>query len=117
MRSMKYQKSEFMQWLDNQLERDPEFRKRVDVALSEMRIQQDLAALRVARGISQTELAKRIGVSQPAIARLESGQVKNLTIKTLARYAAVLGGQVRIEIVKQPRPRRAVPLRVDRAKA
>jgi DNA-binding Xre family transcriptional regulator len=114
---MKHQKSEFMQWLDSQLEQDPEFRKRVDVALNEMRIEQDLAALRVARGISQAELAKRIGVSQPAIARLESGRVKNLTIKTLARYAAALGGQVRIEIVKDPRPRRTVPLRVARAKA
>ena len=114
---MKHQKSEFMRWLDSQLEQDPEFRKRVDVALNEMRIEQDLAALRAARGISQAELAKRIGVSQPAIARLESGRVKNLTIKTLARYAAALGGQVRIEIVKDPRPRRAVPLRVTRKKA
>src|SRR5438876_181756 len=66
-------KSEFMQWLDEQLEQYPEFRKRVDEALNEMRIEQDLAALREARGISQTDLAKRIGVSQPAIARLESG--------------------------------------------
>ena len=110
-------KSEFMQWLDEQLEQDPEFRRRVDEALNEMRIEQDLAALREARGISQTDLAKRIGVSQPAIARLESGRIKNLTLRTLARYAAALGAQVRLEVIKDRPPRKVVPLKAIRGRA
>ena len=114
-----------MQWLDGELDKDPEFRKRVEVVLSEMRIEQDLAALRAARGITQTDLAKRLGVTQPAIARLESGRIKNLTLRTLARYAGALGGQVRIEVVKEPLPlkipvkkaRRVAPLKTMRARA
>lgn len=118
-------KSEFMEWLDDQLEQDPELRKRVDIALNEMRIEQDLTTLRAARGLSQAALAKRIGVSQPAIARLESGRIKNLTLRTLARYAAALGGRVRVEVAKEPLPRRTsakpsrktVPLKTVRAGA
>jgi transcriptional regulator with XRE-family HTH domain len=45
-------------------------------------------------------------VSQPAIAKLESGRVKNVQLKTLARLAAALGGTLRIEIVKRSRPAR-----------
>ena len=110
------EKSEFKQWLDGELEREPEFQKRVDAALNQMRIEQDLVALREAREISQGELAKRLGVSQPVIARLESGRVKNLTLRTLARYAAALAGQVRIEIVKPTKRQRVVPLYAVRAR-
>jgi ribosome-binding protein aMBF1 (putative translation factor) len=117
-------KSEFMEWLDGELEKDPEFRRRVDEALSEMRIEQDLVALREARGLSQSDLAKRIGVSQPLIARLESGRVKNLTLRTLARYAAGVGAQVRLQVVKDAGGQRGakmsqkvVPLKAVRARA
>ena len=112
-------KSEFMEWLDGELEKDPEFRRRVDDRLSEMRIEQDLAALREARGLSQNALAKRIGVSQPLVARLEAGRVKNLTLRTLARYAAGVGAQIRLQVVKDTRTRRGakasrkvVPLKI-----
>ena len=72
----------------------------MEEALNEMRLEQDLVALREARGLSQSELAKRIGVSQPAVAKIESGQVKNLQLKTLVRTAVALGGRLKIEIQK-----------------
>lgn len=43
-------KSEFIQWVDAEIERDPELRQRVDEALNEMRIEQNLVAIREARG-------------------------------------------------------------------
>ena len=106
-----------MEWLDEELEGDPAFQKRVDAALNEMRIEQDLISLRKERRISQSELAKRIGVSQPMIARLEAGRVRNLTLRTIARYAAALGGQVRIEIAKPQKRQRVTPLLTVREKA
>jgi DNA-binding XRE family transcriptional regulator len=112
-------KSDFMQWLDRQLDKDPEFKRQVDEALNEARIEQDLVALREQRGLSQAQLAKRIGVSQPAVARLEAGRTKNLTLRTLARYAAAVGAQIKIEVTKQPaKPSgKVVPLRPVRARA
>jgi ribosome-binding protein aMBF1 (putative translation factor) len=45
--------------------------------------------LREAKGISQAELGRRIGSTQPAIARLEAGRVSP-TLETLDRVAAAL---------------------------
>ena len=94
----KTQKSPFMNWLKDQVDRNPQVRKMADEMLNEMRVEQDLAALREERGISQSQLAKLLGVSQPAIAKIESGKVKNLTLKTLVRYATALGGEVKVTI-------------------
>ena len=49
-----------------------------------------IRGLREARGISQKELGRRIGSTQPAIARLEAGRVSP-TLETLDRVAAALG--------------------------
>jgi len=52
-----------------------------------------LASLIEARkkaGFSQAEVARRMGVSQPVIVRLESG-THSPTLSTLARYAAAIG--------------------------
>jgi ribosome-binding protein aMBF1 (putative translation factor) len=46
--------------------------------------------LRDTHGISQAELGRRIGSTQPAIARLEAGRVSP-TLETLDRVAAALG--------------------------
>ncbi len=48
-----------------------------------------LSELRRQRGLSQTEVAARMGTSQSALARLESGQA-DVRVSTLARYAAAL---------------------------
>ncbi len=114
---MKTKKTSFMQWIDGQLERDPQLRRRVEETLNEMRIEQDLAGLREKRGLSQTQLAKVVGVSQPAIAKIESGKVKNLQLKTLVKYAAALGGSVKVEIRKNRRDRpkaKAVAIKTKR---
>jgi transcriptional regulator with XRE-family HTH domain len=53
-------------------------------------------------GITQAELAARIGSTQPAIARLEAGGVSP-SLATLRRIAAALG----MELVVELRARRA----------
>jgi DNA-binding XRE family transcriptional regulator len=86
-----------MKWLDAQIERDGT-RAQVDELVNEIRIEQKLAALRRKRGLTQTQLAKRLGVSQPVLARIEAGHIKNLQLKTLVRTAAALGAKVKIDI-------------------
>jgi transcriptional regulator with XRE-family HTH domain len=53
----------------------------------------ELAAQRQAAGLSQTEVAARMGTSQSAVARLESGAV-DVRASTLDRYAAAIGGEI-----------------------
>ena len=50
---------------------------------------QELIALRRRLGLSQTEVAARMGTSQSAVARLESAGA-DLRLSTLERYAAAL---------------------------
>jgi len=53
----------------------------------------DLVARREAAGLSQTEVAARMGTSQSAVARLESASA-DARMSTLERYAAAVGAQL-----------------------
>jgi transcriptional regulator with XRE-family HTH domain len=64
------------------------------------------ALLREARqraGLSQKELAKRAGTSQPAVARLEAGQASP-TLATLERLVGAAGFDLGIELVPKATP-------------
>jgi transcriptional regulator with XRE-family HTH domain len=45
----------------------------------------------LAKGISQAELARRLGLSQARVSQIFSGSGANLTLKTLARISYALG--------------------------
>ena len=61
------------------------------------RIVSELTEARLASGISQQELAKRIGTQKPNISRLESGQI-NISLDTMLKYAAALNKDVSIDL-------------------
>ncbi|MGE5839816.1 MAG: helix-turn-helix domain-containing protein [Deltaproteobacteria bacterium] len=57
---------------------------------------------RAAAGMSQAEIAERMGTTQSAIARLESGRGKHSpSLATLRRYARALGYRVDLRLVKE----------------
>ena len=97
-----------LDWLDGKVNRSPDIRRLSDEMLNEMRIEQELAALREAKGVSQVKLAKRLGVSQPYIAKFESGRVKNPGLRTVIRYATALGARVQLKIAELDAPYNAV---------
>lgn len=49
----------------------------------------DLVERRLKLGLSQTEVAERMGTSQSAVARFESGEA-DVRLSTLERYAAAI---------------------------
>lgn len=53
----------------------------------------ELAQQRRSTGLSQTEVAARMGTSQSAVARLEAGDA-DVRASTLERYAAAIGSQI-----------------------
>jgi ribosome-binding protein aMBF1 (putative translation factor) len=80
---------------DEQLPLLPGFR---EMALRRMaddrrRLVTDLTAERQAARLSQTEVAARMGTSQSAVARLESGEA-DARASTLERYAAAVGCEI-----------------------
>src|SRR5207247_713101 len=84
-------------WMDQQFAQNPRLKARVETMVQEMELEQELIRLRRERGLSQVTVAKLLGVSQPALAKIESGKDKNLGVVTLAKYAAALGAKVMIK--------------------
>ena len=73
----------------------PGFREMALRRMSEQRrrLVADLTEQRQSSGLSQTEIAARMGTSQSAVARLESGEL-DARLSTVERYAAALGRTV-----------------------
>src|SRR5919202_791013 len=85
--------------LDRELRKDPEY----EAALEELAPQ--LIAFRTEHGLSQAELARRCGVSQPAIARLERGEHEP-RLATLRRVAHALDADLVLDFSFRGRKRR-----------
>jgi DNA-binding XRE family transcriptional regulator len=83
-------------YLDQQLA-NPEFRAAYDALEPEFALIRQLIDLRVKRGLSQRQLAKRAKMQQPTIARLEGGQTASL--RTLRRVADALDADVQVSLV------------------
>lgn len=64
----------------------------------ELRLAAGLTALRERAGLSQRELARRMGVSQPRVAAIE--QSRNVTVDVLEHYADAIGGKLEVTVVK-----------------
>lgn len=58
-----------------------------------------LRELREQAGLTQTELAERIGVGQRQVSKIEHGDLDNAKIGTIRRYLEAVGGDLSIEYV------------------
>ena len=70
-----------------------------------------LTEARQKMGLTQAVMARRLGVSQAQIARIEKRGYDSYTLNTLRRYVAALGGdfvlEVRVRSVDKPAKRRS----------
>ena len=74
---------------------DPEFREEYARADDEFRLIEALVRARAAAKLTQAELARRLGTTQSAIARLEGGRVSP-SFATLRRYAEATGTRLTV---------------------
>ena len=77
----------------------PERRARFDAHVAEIRQEMLLAELRKHTGMTQKELADRLGISQPSLSQMESQE--DMQISTLNRLVDSLGGKMEL-IVHMP---------------
>jgi DNA-binding XRE family transcriptional regulator len=61
-----------------------------DMAARRRALAQELTARRIDLGLTQTEVAARMGTSQSAVARVEAGSL-DVRMSTLERYAEAVG--------------------------
>lgn len=64
-------------------------------------LSEELVARRHQIGLSQTEVAARMGTSQSAVARLEAGSA-DVRLSTLERYATAVGFDLEWQLEERP---------------
>jgi len=91
----------------------PEVKTAYDGLAEEFAFLDEVLKARAEAGLTQAEVAERIGTTQSAVARLESAAPKHSpSIATLQKYAKALGYRVEVRLVKERRlTRRSTPTR------
>jgi len=88
-----------MNWKEHkkQLMKDPEFRKEYEVLETEYKLAAALIRLRLAKGMTQEQLAALLNTKQESIARLESGNSLP-SLSTVRRVANALDAELEINL-------------------
>ena len=80
--------------------RDPEFRKGYEAEKRKLRLGYQIFLARERLGITQQELAARIGTRQSNISRLEFGNY-NFTVEMLRKIADALNMQLEVKLIQK----------------
>lgn len=83
--------------LTEPLEADPEYRALLEQERRAIRTAFKLIDLRRSRGLTQQQMASRLGVSQGRVSEIEHGD--DLQFSTIQRYVEALGGHIDIKAV------------------
>jgi transcriptional regulator with XRE-family HTH domain len=97
--------------------KDPAVKAEYDALAEEFALLDELLKARHRAGLTQAQVAARMGTKTPAVARLEAGG-GNLrhspSIATLRKYAEAVGCQLQIRM--QPRKRRNIQALLDKSR-
>ena len=81
--------------------KDPALKKRIEAGVQRLKLIQQIVVRREELGLTQAQLAKRLGVSQPFIAKIENDDASNLSLETLIKIAHALESDVEIHFRKK----------------
>jgi len=77
---------------------DPEYRRLYDQEAAKKELWLQLVEARQAAGLTQADVAKRLGVSQAQVARIEKRGYDAYTLTTLRKYVKALGDSFSLEV-------------------
>ena len=83
--------------LKREMLNDAKTRAAYDTLADEFAIARELIAARARAGLSQSEVAQRMGTTQSVVARLESGK-RPPSMRTVERFAQAVGGHAVLRI-------------------
>ena len=78
--------------------KNPRVKKEYERLGPEFQLAQSLIRARMKKGWTQAELARRVGMQQPNIARLEGGNYDRVSLPTLKKVARALGTKIEIRL-------------------
>ena len=77
---------------------NPEFKQAYEELEVEYAIMEEMLRLREEAGMSQSQLSKKTGITQPDISKLENGKA-NPSISTLKKVARAFGKKLRVQFI------------------
>jgi len=93
--------------IDRMIGDDPEMRDLIAQEMVNAQVARMIYEARAKAKLTQAQLAKLVGTSQPVIARLEDADYEGHSLHMLKRIAEALGKRVDIRLVSAGRTRRA----------
>ncbi len=84
--------------------KDPEVKAEYDALKPEFELLDELLKARDEAGLTQEEVARRMGTSRPAVARIEAGggsKGHSPSIATLRKYAEAVGCKLEVKLVRR----------------
>ncbi|MCX8027682.1 MAG: helix-turn-helix domain-containing protein [Thermodesulfovibrionales bacterium] len=86
-------KGSFMDYINEQM-KNPEFKEAWDNFNPELELLKSFIEIKEKKGLTQSEIAKRMGTKQPALSRLQKELFENATISTLKKLALALDARL-----------------------
>ena len=93
-------KISYKKYRDQQLA-DPEVKREYELLETEFVLAKEVLELRKQKNLTQKQLAQKMGTSQPAVARIESGNYRNVSLAFIRRLAKALGAEPEIHLRKK----------------
>ncbi len=87
-------------WIDKKLQ-NSNFKKKFQEESYKLSIAEQLVKVRLEAGLTQAELAKKVGTTASAISRYENDNYNNFEINTIRKIAEACGGTLQIQITRQ----------------
>jgi len=84
--------------------KEPEFRREYDALEAEFALFDELLKARQAAGLTQAQVAERMGTKPSAVARLEAGggsKSHSPSLSTLTKYARAVGCQLEVRLIRE----------------
>jgi len=85
-------------YISEKMEKDPEFKTRYAWVMQKTEIAKKIIGYRIKNGLTQSQLARRIGVTQQYISKIEEGEFSSL--ETAEKILYLLGYAVKLQIVQ-----------------
>ena len=90
--------STYREYLEDRKKRDPEFAEEFEKNYENFKLNAMIKALRIESGISQQEMADRIGTKKSTISRMEN-HAEDIRFSTLQKVASACGKKISISFV------------------
>ena len=94
-------KKNYLNNLHQRLMKDPDYRKEYQKTQPFEELALKIVRYRCEAGLTQTQLARKIGTSQSTIARIESLEYGRMTMTTLNKIVEALNLELKIELLKK----------------